>query len=39
MSSFDNSQSFKINSDPHKGVKGQNMSYFQNFQNATAPTD
>ena len=22
-----------------KGVKGQNVSYFQNFQNATPPTD
>ena len=24
---------------PPKGVKGQNVSYFQNFQNATPPTD
>ena len=24
---------------PPKGVKGQNVSYFQNFQNATAATD
>ena len=24
---------------PHKGVKGQNVSYFQKFQNATLPTD
>ena len=24
---------------PPKGVKGQNVSYFQNFQNATSPTD
>ena len=24
---------------PPKGVKGQNVSYFQNLQNATPPTD
>ena len=24
---------------PPKGVKGQNVSYFHNFQNATPPTD
>ena len=24
---------------PPKGVKGQNVSYFQNFQNATPPAD
>ena len=24
---------------PPKGVKGQNMSFFQNFQNAISPTD
>ena len=24
---------------PPEGVKGQNVSYFQNFQNATPPTD
>ena len=24
---------------PPKGVKGQNVSYFQKFQNATPPTD
>ena len=24
---------------PPKGVKGQNVSYFQNFQNVTPPTD
>ena len=24
---------------PPKGVKGQSVSYFQNFQNATPPTD
>ena len=24
---------------PPKGVKGQNVSFFQNFQNASSPTD
>ena len=33
------SQKWPCHTIPPKGVKGQNGFYFENFQNATAPTD